>query len=146
MKSVPGAWLNDEATGRWLALPATLDALSAVGVDVPPSRVVVTRDAHALVTAFVACEPTPFDSASPKGRTMNTALYREMMERYGVAPTLYHAAYRAANNVAKIAVWDAVVVTMVRLDKSILEDPRQADGGWWTPWRCARSPRTPRTS
>lgn len=61
VKSVPGAWLNDEATGRWLALPATLDALSAVGVDVPPSRVVVTRDAHALVTAFVACEPTPFD-------------------------------------------------------------------------------------
>ncbi len=59
---------------------------------------------------------------------MNTAYYRQSVERYGVGPTLYHAAYRAANSVAKVAIWDAVVLTPGRLERSFLEDPRQADG------------------
>jgi hypothetical protein len=58
---------------------------------------------------------------------MNTTAYREMLARHGVAPTLFHAAYRAANGLTRVALWDALVLTLDRLDGAVLRDAERAD-------------------
>jgi hypothetical protein len=47
---------------------------------------------------------------------MNTQFYRESINHHGLTQTLFHAAYRAANRVTEVAVWNALVIepAMVR--------------------------------
>lgn len=59
---------------------------------------------------------------------MNLAFYRDSVNKHGVKATLYHAAYRAANRVAHLAVWDALAITLERVDPSFLADPQRASG------------------
>src|SRR5579871_266099 len=51
---------------------------------------------------------------------MNLRYYRDSVVRYGLGSTLHHAAYRAANRLTEVAVWDAVVNTPDMLDESSL--------------------------
>jgi hypothetical protein len=55
---------------------------------------------------------------------LNTKFYRDMIQRHGAASTLYYAAYRGVNRVARTTLWDALVITMDRLDPKILSDPK----------------------
>lgn len=55
---------------------------------------------------------------------LNTKFYRDMIDRHGAASTLYYAAYRGVNRVARTTLWDALVITMDRLDQKILSDPK----------------------
>lgn len=41
---------------------------------------------------------------------MNSQFYRESINHHGLANTLFHAAYRAANRVTEVAVWDALTI------------------------------------
>jgi L-amino acid N-acyltransferase YncA len=51
---------------------------------------------------------------------MDLAFYRESVTQHGVGATLYHAAFRAANLVAPVAAWDAIVLTPDKLDRAFL--------------------------
>jgi GNAT superfamily N-acetyltransferase len=42
---------------------------------------------------------------------MNLQFYRETIAHHGIGPTLSHAAYRAANRLAELVVWNALVIT-----------------------------------
>ena len=63
---------------------------------------------------------------------MNVAFYRKSLSHHGVVATLYHAAYRAANQVTRVAVWNALA-----LDTDHVVTPYQlparegAAGGCW---------------
>ncbi len=46
---------------------------------------------------------------------MNLQFYRETIAHHGLAPTLYHAAYRAVHHVAELVVWNAMVITPDRV-------------------------------
>lgn len=59
---------------------------------------------------------------------MNVQFYRDSINQHGVGATLYHAVYRAANQVTEMAVWNALVLTVDTLDKKLLADPRRANG------------------
>lgn len=51
---------------------------------------------------------------------MNLRYYRDSVLRHGLGPTLCHAAYRAANHLTEVAVWDALVITPDMLDERSL--------------------------
>lgn len=51
---------------------------------------------------------------------MDIAFYREAVTQHGVGATLYHAAFRAANRVAQVAAWNAIVVTPDTLNHAFL--------------------------
>jgi hypothetical protein len=51
---------------------------------------------------------------------MNLEYYRQSVEHHGLGPTLYHAAYRAANHVTEVAVWNALMIDDGLLDKRFL--------------------------
>jgi hypothetical protein len=51
---------------------------------------------------------------------MNLRYYRDSVLRHGLGPTLYHAAYRAANHLTEVAVWNTLVITLDMLDKKCL--------------------------
>lgn len=59
---------------------------------------------------------------------MNLQFYRDSVNHHGVGATLYHAAYRAANHVTEVAVWNALTITLDMVDKKFLTDPRRAAG------------------
>jgi ribosomal protein S18 acetylase RimI-like enzyme len=60
---------------------------------------------------------------------MNFSFYKDSIRRHGALPTLCHAAYRAANQVGRLAVWNAVAVAPDEVDKRYLVDaPAQRRG------------------
>jgi hypothetical protein len=59
---------------------------------------------------------------------MDIRFYELSFQRYGMAATLYHAAYRAAQRLTDVAVWKTLVLTMETLDRQFLEDARRAGG------------------
>jgi hypothetical protein len=56
---------------------------------------------------------------------MNTQLYRDSIQQHGVGATLFYGAYRAANKVTKVAVLNGLVLTLDKLDRKYLDDPRR---------------------
>jgi hypothetical protein len=61
---------------------------------------------------------------------MDLDFYRGSVSKHGVGATLYHAAYRAANRITRVAVWDALVLTPDRVDESYLRAPSGILGRW----------------
>jgi hypothetical protein len=59
---------------------------------------------------------------------MNLQFYRDSVSHHGLGHTLYHAAYRAANHVTEVAVWNALVLTIDRVDKRYLADEARRAG------------------
>jgi hypothetical protein len=59
---------------------------------------------------------------------MNLRFYRDSVQRHGLGPTLLHAAYRAANHLTEVAVWDAMVLTPDTLDKNLLRPSERVRG------------------
>ena len=59
---------------------------------------------------------------------MDVQYYRNSINQHGLGATLYHAAYRAANQVTQVAVWNALVLTLDMVDDRFLSDPRRAYG------------------
>jgi ribosomal protein S18 acetylase RimI-like enzyme len=59
---------------------------------------------------------------------MDVQFYRASIHQHGVGATLYHAAYRAANQVTEVAVWNAMMITVGLVAEQFLEDPRRAQG------------------
>jgi hypothetical protein len=59
---------------------------------------------------------------------MNLDYYRQSVAHHGLGPTLYHAAYRAANHVTDVAVWNALVIDETHLDRSFLPSEGRAPG------------------
>jgi hypothetical protein len=53
---------------------------------------------------------------------MNLAFYRDSLGQHGVGPTLYHAASRAVNRVARVSVWHAMVVTRSKVDPAFMAE------------------------
>jgi hypothetical protein len=51
---------------------------------------------------------------------MNLDDYRQSVNQHGLGATLYRAAYRAANHVTEVAVWNALVLDEDHVDKSFL--------------------------
>lgn len=54
---------------------------------------------------------------------MDMEYYRRSVAHHGLGPTLYHAAYRAANHVTEVAVWNALVLDEGLLDRRFLVEP-----------------------
>jgi hypothetical protein len=59
---------------------------------------------------------------------MNLEYYRESVAHHGLAATLYHAAYRVANHVTEVAVWNALAITTNMVDKRFLAGRDRAAG------------------
>jgi hypothetical protein len=59
---------------------------------------------------------------------MDLRYYRDSIRHHGLGSTLYHAAYRAANHVTDVVVWDALVITLDMVDDRYLLDQRRAQG------------------
>jgi hypothetical protein len=59
---------------------------------------------------------------------MNLQYYRDSVNHHGVGATLYHVAYRAANHVTDVVVWNALTIDMEKVDRSFLDDPRRSGG------------------
>ena len=59
---------------------------------------------------------------------MNLQHYRDSYSQHGAKATLYHAAYRAANHVTRVAVWNALVITPDRVDAKLGSDPKAEEG------------------
>jgi len=59
---------------------------------------------------------------------MNLAYLRDFAHHHGVGPALYQAAYRAANRVTRVAVWNALAITLDGVDKKFLSDPKRKEG------------------
>jgi hypothetical protein len=57
---------------------------------------------------------------------MNLHFYRDSVNDHGVSATLYHAVYRAANQVTRLAVWNGLVLTPDRVDSRFGTDPKRA--------------------
>lgn len=62
---------------------------------------------------------------------MNLEHYSSTFRRHGFGPALYEAAYRAANRVTELTIWNAVVVTLDTVDPSFLRDPKRAAGRFY---------------
>jgi hypothetical protein len=60
--------------------------------------------------------------------TMNTEFYRESINHHGLGLTLFHAAYRAANHVTEVAVWDALMIDMSMVRAEFRIDERHPPG------------------
>jgi hypothetical protein len=59
---------------------------------------------------------------------MDLQFYRDSVDQHGVGAALYHAAYRAANRVTKVAVWNALAVTLAWVATKFVSDPRRSGG------------------
>jgi hypothetical protein len=59
---------------------------------------------------------------------MNLHFYRDSLNDHGVSATLYHAAYRAANQVTRLAVWNGLAITLGGVDGRFRTDPKRAEG------------------
>jgi ribosomal protein S18 acetylase RimI-like enzyme len=59
---------------------------------------------------------------------MNLQFYRETVTHHGVAPALYHAAFRAVNRLAEVVVLDAVAITGAMLAEEFRVDPASPPG------------------
>jgi len=59
---------------------------------------------------------------------MNLDYYRESVAHHGLGATLYHAAYRAANQLTEVAVWNALFIDQDLVDKSFLPAPGRPFG------------------
>jgi hypothetical protein len=59
---------------------------------------------------------------------MNLEYYRDSVTHHGLLATLYHAAYRAANHVTEVVVWNALAITPTMLDRSFLAGRDRASG------------------
>ena len=57
---------------------------------------------------------------------MNLQFYRDVLSRHGVASTLYYGLYRGMNHVTKATLWNAIAITLERLDEKILAEPAAA--------------------
>jgi hypothetical protein len=55
---------------------------------------------------------------------MDVQFYRDSIHQHGALATLYHAAFRAVNQVTEVAVLDALRITPDMVDESFLADPR----------------------
>jgi hypothetical protein len=55
---------------------------------------------------------------------MDVQFYRDSIQQHGTLATLYHAAFRAVNQVTEVAVLDALRITPDMADASFLADPR----------------------
>ena len=51
---------------------------------------------------------------------MDVGFYRQSVAQHGLGPTLYHAAYRAANHVTEVAVWNALMIDLDLVDRRFL--------------------------
>jgi GNAT superfamily N-acetyltransferase len=59
---------------------------------------------------------------------MNLQFYRETVTHHGIAPALFHAAYRAANHLTEVVVLDAVAITPSMLAEKFRGDPSRPPG------------------
>jgi hypothetical protein len=59
---------------------------------------------------------------------MNLQFYRDSVNHHGIGATLYHAAYRAANHVTEVAVWNALVINLDMVNERFLTDPQRSLG------------------
>ena len=57
---------------------------------------------------------------------MNTAFYRDLLRQHGAGALVFHLAYRAANRVLDLRVWNSLVITMDTIDSRILAESRNA--------------------
>jgi hypothetical protein len=57
---------------------------------------------------------------------MNRRFYRDLLKQHGVGALLFHVAYRAANRVLHLRVWNTLVITMDTIDPEILGESRKA--------------------
>ena len=57
---------------------------------------------------------------------MDVDFYRESVGQHGILATLYHAAYRGANQLARVAVWNALVLTPEHVDGACVADERRS--------------------
>ena len=53
---------------------------------------------------------------------MNTAFYRDLLRQHGAGALVFHLAYRAANRVLDLRVWNSLVITMDTIDSRILAE------------------------
>ncbi len=59
---------------------------------------------------------------------MDVQFYRNSINQHGVGATLYHAAYRAANQVTQVTVWNAMALIPGMVDAKFVADPRRSGG------------------
>jgi hypothetical protein len=59
---------------------------------------------------------------------MNLEFYRDSVSYHGLGATLYHAAYRAANHMTEIAVWNALAITADMVHERFLGGRGRASG------------------
>lgn len=57
---------------------------------------------------------------------MDLQFYQDVLARHGVANTLYYGLYRGMNQVTKATLWNAIALTLQRLDPKILAEPAAA--------------------
>jgi hypothetical protein len=60
--------------------------------------------------------------------TMNLHFYRDSLNDHGMSATLYHAAYRAANQFTRLAVWNGLSITPDRVESRFRTDPKRTHG------------------
>src|SRR5580693_6681206 len=61
-------------------------------------------------------------------RAMNLQFYRETVNRHGLAPALYHAAFQVANHVTEVVVWNALAITQEMLTSEFRTHLEQSPG------------------
>ena len=57
---------------------------------------------------------------------MNRRFYRDLLRQHGVGAVFFHLAYRAANRVLQLRVWNTLVITVDTIDPGILAESRKA--------------------
>jgi ribosomal protein S18 acetylase RimI-like enzyme len=57
---------------------------------------------------------------------MNAAFYRDLLRQHGMGALCYHLAYRAANHLLHLRVWNTLVITVDTIDPGILAESRAA--------------------
>jgi hypothetical protein len=55
---------------------------------------------------------------------MNRGFYRDLLRQHGAGALFFHVAYRAANRVLDLRVWNTLVITMDTIDARILAESR----------------------
>jgi hypothetical protein len=58
---------------------------------------------------------------------MNRRFYSDLRRQHGVLAVCYHLAYRAANRVLDLRVWNTLVITLDTIDPGILAESRNAN-------------------
>jgi hypothetical protein len=59
---------------------------------------------------------------------MDLHYYRDLVLRHGLGPTLHHAAYRVANRLTEVAVWNALAITRGMVDEEYLRPSDRVQG------------------